>query len=474
MRAFLFAPESPRIAALMRIALGGILLWDALHQWRYAVELYSSFGPAMPVFPGTWLSPPVPNAAGAVVLHSVLLFSLAAATSGWRTRTSLIVAFVADAWTGLLDAPGTFAKDSVVGLHLLFLLAFSRCGEIWSVDGRREHGSGLACPLQAVWPRRLMQLLVCSIYLGAAVTKLKSPQFVNGDILTFSLLDGDWGGGWFGQWLTTLPHMPMILSLLSLTIELLFPFLIWNSRFRRVLLLTATLMHVGMAVALHLGTFSPLMLTALLAFVTEADLAAICRGYLRREEQVLQEYSAADSAESTPVAASRSCSVVRSLVAYVLCGSAVVAGSFAIQQQADWYGAFGKRKFEAPPAVDDELYADIAAAHQPAIEDYIHRIDVAHRVGGNQAFGNARRFRTGERLYVLIQMIQPHPSIHLEGLLIAPDGREAARFTHKLAEGFAYAVDGIEFTNELPTGDYRLIIQADGYEVAQRRFELLP
>ena len=57
MTGMLFAPEGPRRVALMRIGLGLLLLWHAGSRWRYAVELYSTFGPAMPIF---WRGEPSP------------------------------------------------------------------------------------------------------------------------------------------------------------------------------------------------------------------------------------------------------------------------------------------------------------------------------------------------------------------------------------------------------------------------------
>ncbi|GIT28627.1 MAG: hypothetical protein Ct9H300mP1_06730 [Planctomycetaceae bacterium] len=38
------------------------------------------------------------------------------------------------------------------------------------------------------WPRRLMQLLIGLIYLGAAITKIHTPTFFSGDQLRFWLM----------------------------------------------------------------------------------------------------------------------------------------------------------------------------------------------------------------------------------------------------------------------------------------------
>ena len=51
MKAFFFAPESPRPLALMRIVLGLVLIVEAGVRWPSAIELYSTAGLPMPPFP---------------------------------------------------------------------------------------------------------------------------------------------------------------------------------------------------------------------------------------------------------------------------------------------------------------------------------------------------------------------------------------------------------------------------------------
>src|SRR5205807_5089444 len=137
---------------LVRVAIGLVLLYDALFHWRYAIELYSTFGPPMPIFvrqiadqaqaeplPAQNPHPPkqrieaivpvpIPAPMEAVLAHTLLIFALGSIALGWHTRISLTGAFFLSAWLGPLDLPGTFGKHSVVALHFLLLLSFSRSG----------------------------------------------------------------------------------------------------------------------------------------------------------------------------------------------------------------------------------------------------------------------------------------------------------------------------------------------------------
>jgi hypothetical protein len=379
---------------------------------------------------------------------------------GWHTRTSLITTFLLAAWLGPLDLPVTFGKQTVVALHILLLLAFCACGTVWSVDSLSDCNRPIRCPLSIAAPRRLMQILVCSVYLGAALTKLKTPSFAGGDLLTFSLLDYRWGSRWLGPWLTTLPHVPLLLSLATLIFELLFPFLVWAPRLRWPLLGLAFAFHVAMGCLLSIGIFPAIMLAALLPFVEEHDLSVFERWFAFLSRPKGNDFG------------TRRVRPLRSSLLHLAAAGVLASCGLLVQMQYDWYSVFGRRPAPALKDVVSDEVAEMLAERPPAYEDYFHRIELGSRFDGNQIFGSSRKFKIGQRIYVLAQLIQPHPVIDLEGLLIAPDGSEVARFTHRLETGVGYAIDGFELTRELPAGKYRTILQADDFVIAERQFDL--
>lgn len=520
MKAFFFAPESPRPLALVRLVLGFVLLCDTVFHWRYAVELYSTFGPAMPIFlqqgeadsksPSSSdlaapkrilqakalfprLIPPPRLALGA---HTLLIFAFASVMVGWRTCTSLATAFLLTLWLAPLDVPGTFGKHYVIAIHMLLLLGFSCCGWAWSIDAlparhMANRGRVDYCRLSCACPRRLIQILVCTVYAGAAITKIKTPSFVNGDLLTFSLLDDHWGGGRFAMWLTTVRHVPLLLSHATIAFEILFPVLVWVPRCRLPMLAAAILVHSCMACLLNLGPFSPIMFAALLSFLDERELARLARlvdVFFRRTKVhgetdgavaslADRQSEAADAIDSDTnrrvpkKPASRLLHLV-AVALFVTCG-------YLVQYFADWYGVFSRRPPEPLAEIAAADFSEMLSRQSPAYEDYFHSIELGSRFGGNQVFGSSTKFHVGQRAYVLTQMPMPHPAVTLEGLLITPTspdgvaGREVARFTHRLDSAFSYSINGFELTPELPLGIYRIILQAEGFVIAERRFELV-
>ncbi|MSR56294.1 MAG: hypothetical protein EXS05_01295 [Planctomycetaceae bacterium] len=496
MTSFWFAPEGPRRLALMRIGLGLVMLCEMVPRWRSAIELYSTLEPPMPMFADRSLDTrpvdratstiaqqrnigsfrlPIPSPIIAIGMHTLLLFALLGVVLGWQTRTSLIGFTVLFAWLGLLDGAATFAKQSVIALHLGVLLACSGCGRAWSFDALSENRPAALCHLSPAWPRRLMQVLVCAIYFGAAITKLKNPSYLSGDLLGFSLLDDHWGGGRLGLWLSTQPRALLLLSLATLLFELLFPVLIWVSRLRWPLLAAAAAFHLGMAATLHLQTFSPMMFVALAAFLREGDLSRLrfpgCNPVRDKSGLVSQTFLPAASTSRNRFGLEKSATI------YAAAAIVTVCCGVLIQHHYDWYAAFGRRPLAEiatlSPITPRDL-AEMRSSRLPAWEDYIHRVAIGSRTGGTQVFGSSDRFHIGENVYVVVQLLPQHPDLTLEGLLIAPDGREAARFTHRIARDYTYAIDGFELTGELPPGRYRLLLQVEGFEFARRQFEVRP
>ncbi len=529
MRQFFFAEESPRRLALVRICLGIVLFYDAAAHWPYAVELYSTYGPPLPVFirheplpagngspmttipkfsgpdssamvtlgqaveprqeakpPArqtvTTFHPPIPGPTLAVLLATLQLFVLAAVTVGWHTRTSLWLTFTLTLYLGLLDGSTTFAKYSVLALHFLLLLTLSPCHRIWSLDSLRfpSTAEGMA---GAAWTRRLMQLQVCHIYLGSALTKLQNPTFVSGDLLQFSLLDHDWGGRWLGMWLATQPHVVVLASLLVLLIELLFPFLVWVPALRIPMLFAAAMLHLGVWLTLNVGIFSPLMYSCLIVFLTDKDLdwlAPFARRMTRGLASDLRlvfrprTTSLSDITAAGPGGAlTRSHSSWKRIISYVLTAAAVIGLGMAWQVLEDPYGAFGRREMPGLKLLSRADVDQMLTQRLPPYGHYLHHVRLGSRVSGHQAFGNTYQFRHGQRVYVVVQFNQ-HPKLKLEGLLIDPNGNEVARYTHTVEPNFGYAIDGFELTTPLTPGSYTIILQADGFQVGLRNFELLP
>jgi hypothetical protein len=479
MKAFWCALESPRVVAIMRMTLAGILLFDATERWPFIVELYSTAGLPMPLHAGTVFEPPSLSATMAVLLFSLKLFVLLAVLIGWQTRLSLVAAFVLVGWLGLLDYIGSFKKYSVIALHLLFLLSLTNSGGVWSIDRWRNCRRDFAPSQSPLWPRRLMQILLCSIYLGAVITKVRRRDFATGDLLMFSLLDERWGGGWLGQWLSTQPHLLVLASMTTILFEIAFPLLIWIPPLRRPMILCGILFHVSMAVSMSLAIFTPIMLVLLLAFVDESDLRWLA-DRLRRLPGIghrLESLATPTTRETSPANLPSPTGTIRHLVlgliVYAAAGATFVGLGYAQQRAVDKYGAFGSSTSEQLVSLDKDDVDYVLSEESPEFHEYIHRIEIGSRIANFHVFGAHEQFTQGDVVHVLIRLVQEHPPMELKAMLLAPDDRASNQFLIPLQPAQTHATIGFRLSNKMKPGRYRIVIQVNGYDAAEQNFELV-
>lgn len=456
----------------MRIGLGLVLLCDVLPKWRHVVELYSTDGTPLPVFPGSVYEPPAVGAVGTIVVYMLLVYALFAVMAGFKTRFSLVLAFVLFTWLAWLDFPGTYKKYSVISQHLLVLMAFTQSHAAWSIDALLDRESRTRSQLSPVWPRTLMCMLLSFIYFGAVVTKIRLADFGTGDLLTFSLLDVRWGGGRLGLWLSTMPALMMVLSYLTVLFELSAVTLLWVPQVRRWMLLLAIGFHASLGVTLHIGIFSPLMVVVLLAFLRESDLALLKRVLRRRENT--------EEASSSRFERFKETGSKRVWSWYAATAVLVIAIGLIQQYAADYGQAFSANKVPQWKELDATTVAGIKTA-TPADgaayvrmnhADYFHRIDIGNRLGYPLVFGKNDSFTSEDTIFVLARLQRQHPDMKLVWRMTGPGGTSETERT--LTSQFSHAWIGFQLNGpNTPPGKYTLILEANGEEVARRRFKLV-
>ena len=115
---------------------------------------------------------------GMIVLKAAMLLSLMLSTAGLFTSISTKTSFLLVLfYQGLLRSFGHFNHDEMLGVYCLAVLAFTPCGDGFSLDHwlRRTEKER---PLWAyAYPILLMQLLMAWVYFSSAVIKLRVAGF---------------------------------------------------------------------------------------------------------------------------------------------------------------------------------------------------------------------------------------------------------------------------------------------------------
>ena len=215
----------------------------------------------------------VQTPAGMVVLKSLLVLSLLFSAAGLftvvSTKTSLLLVLF---YQGLLRSFGHFNHDEMLAVYYLVVLAFTPCGDEFSLDHllarrRRER------PLFAyAYPMLLMQLLMGWVYFSSGLIKLRVAglKYLSADNLPslaiFHSLDNLHDTHFkLAFWLPQFKaYLPFVVAFV-LVWELAFPLAIFWRRVRWWIL--------GVGIAFHLSTlflmniFFPHQLAMYLIFV---------------------------------------------------------------------------------------------------------------------------------------------------------------------------------------------------------------
>jgi hypothetical protein len=225
------------------------------------------------------------------VIHAIVLLILLLFTIGLATPVTSVLTWVA-AVSYIQRSPTTlFGMDTMMNLLLLYLM-IGQSGAALSVDRliqryrltRQALSSRRPAPDLALAPRvsanlalRLIQVNLCIIYFAAGVSKLQGTSWWTWTAIWGTLANPEFSPLYIRPYYAVLEFLShhrvlweMAMSggvVFTLSMELGFPFLVWNRNLRWLMLTMALMMHLGIATFMGLNTFSLMMGGMLLAFV---------------------------------------------------------------------------------------------------------------------------------------------------------------------------------------------------------------
>ena len=191
---------------------------------------------------------------GMLYLKTAIVLSLLFSTLGFlsvvSTKTSLLLVLF---YQGLLRSFGHFNHDEMLPVYCLVVLAFTPCGDAFSVDSRFAKTKKERVAFAYAYPILLMQLLVAWTYFSSAIIKLRVAgwKYLSADNLPalaiFHSLDNLHDTSF--RLAFRLPelkaYLPFAVALILLW-ELLFPLAVFWRRVRWWLL--------GVGIAFHIST----------------------------------------------------------------------------------------------------------------------------------------------------------------------------------------------------------------------------
>ncbi len=478
-REFFYAEEVPYGLALTRIILPLVMLIAVVPRWPHARELFSSDGAPTPLWHSYGMPDllPVPPGTLAVALHSALIFCLLAVSFGWMTRCALVVTTVLYAYFDMLDMLSSLTKYSCIATHAFFLLSLSQCGSVWSLDAwlRSRRGGGTSPGRFPVWPRRLLQLLIGVIYLGAAATKFHTPSFFSGDQLVYWMLTEITSANPLGDYLSLYPAGVPLMAYVTIIWEVAFIFVSWRGYGRAIMLSIGVLFHVLTFGMLGLIVFPLVYLALYMAWISEQDVGRLTAWGRRLRERLFHQ----DATALPGLPAVRSLSGFRieagqSAAAFVLLLAVTMAAGVQAEQHMDPFGerTAGPRP-RLLPLAPEQVARLLQEDKRVRPDDMLFGFDVGSMTLGGIVANHKDTFTYGEQAVIQCHLIPPHQDLWVEFNLHDADGRIVKRHGQVMPREYVRAGLTYRFTEELPPGEYAWVLRYQGRDISRRPFHLV-
>ncbi|HEY7171892.1 MAG TPA: DCC1-like thiol-disulfide oxidoreductase family protein [Vicinamibacterales bacterium] len=256
---FWFEPSTPTNLAVSRIVLYAPL---TLFYARQDFSIWGSVSPALlqPIWLFSAFHLPVFSPMVLMAIEIVWKVSLATAAIGLFTNLSCLVSAILGLY--LLGLPHNFGQTYHFDAAILFafgVLAFSRCGDAWSIDALRraarrpDRSHVVPRSGEYTWPIRIMWVTISLIFCAAGVAKLWTSglEWVMSDHMAFLLQrvqyhisDADPVTNW-GGYIAPVPWMARSVAAATLIVETLYPLALFRTPLRPVIVIAGIGLVVG-------------------------------------------------------------------------------------------------------------------------------------------------------------------------------------------------------------------------------------
>jgi predicted DCC family thiol-disulfide oxidoreductase YuxK len=256
---FWFEPSTPTNLAVSRIVLyGPLTVFYALQDF----SIWGSVSPALlqPIWLFSTFHLPVFSSPILEVMEIVWKVSLATAAIGLFTNLSCLVSAVLGVY--LLGLPHNFGQTYHFDAAILFafgVLAFSRCGDAWSIDALRraarrpERAHLVPQSSEYTWPIRLMWVTISLIFCAAGIAKLWTSglEWVTSNQMAillqrvqYHISDADPVTNW-GSYIAPVPWMARAVAAATIVVETLYPLALLRTPLRPVIVIAGIGLVVG-------------------------------------------------------------------------------------------------------------------------------------------------------------------------------------------------------------------------------------
>jgi hypothetical protein len=280
-----FADRDPRLASVLRIGYGALLLIN-LAMWAPDLQLWFTDAGVLPAAAAVeivkehaptgvlgWVS----AAWWPIACYGVLVAAGVLLTLGWHTRVQAVAVLLGLTWFQNRNYALVDGEDTLFRLFAGYL-ALCPAGWAFSLDARRRarrqaRAGGPPPPPPIPWGLRLFQIQLSVIYLSSAIEKTTGADWRSGDALYYvARLDHSFGKLPVPSFLFESLTVTHVMTWGVLAAEWLLPVLLWLRPTRRWAIAAAIVFHLSIEYTMNLFLFHWLMILGLLAFAEYDEL----------------------------------------------------------------------------------------------------------------------------------------------------------------------------------------------------------
>jgi hypothetical protein len=476
-REFFFAEQAPYGIALVRMFLPAAALIPMIRRFPRVRELYSSDGASQQMFElfGQGTPLPVLPPSFAIAIYGIMIFALICGVFGFRTRLAFLIGAPLYTYFNLLDAVSTMTKYSVIAAHVLLILAVSECHLVWSIDAvlkRWKDGRDDSAipPRVPVWPARLIQILFCFVYFGAAITKIQTQAFFSGEQMRYWMLSNWNYANPIGEFMATSTPLLLIAGYITVVWEISFPFLAWRPTGRYFALGVGVLFHFMTWISLGLWIFPLICISCYLAFLMERDIVEIRRFMHRLRLPTsllgLPRFALARLIEIRPAAVPVS-------MAWLILAMLVAIGAAEADYRLDLYGVRSNNGLMPLKALDHEVARAMINNARPLREkDKFFSFDIGSMLVGGQLANRSTEYGYGETIIAQCNINPPHEDLWVECAIEDSEARILDSSGQFVTRDALWANFHYQTGNKMAPGDYAMVLKSAGKEVARRPFKV--
>ena len=477
LREFFFAEEAPYGLALVRMFLPAMALIPMVRRFGRVRELFSTDGAPQQLFEiyGEGNPLPVLSPSFAFALYGIMIFALICGIFGFRTRLAFLIGTPLYIYFNLLDCVSTFTKYSVIASHVLLILAVSESHAVWSVDAilkRWKDGRAASAvpPRVPVWPARLIQILFCFVYFGAAITKIQTQAFFSGEQLRYWMLSNWNYSNPIGEFMATSTPLLLISGYITVVWEITFPFLAWRPVGRFFALSIGVMFHIMTWISLGLWVFPLICTSCYLSFLMERDIVAI-RRFVHRFRLPTSLLGLPRFAMARAIAI-RPASVPLSMI-WLAMATLVAIGAAEADYRMDLYGSRNEAGALPLKTIDREVALAMIKDPRPLREkDKFFSFDIGSMVMGGQLANRSTEYTYGDSIIAQCNINPPHEDLWVEVAIEDSEERIIDSAGQYVTRDSLWANFKYQAGSRMSPGDYSLVLKSGGKEIARRHFKL--